>query len=180
MTMAAASPVDRTDMQAAIARLEVVLDRFNEAYEALLATARERLEAIRASDASRLADCIGRESLVVQRIAELDGERDRLVRELGRAMELADSGPVRMSLIASRLEGDEGERMRAGVARLRERIEELRVVNEVSRSAAELLAAHMTGLLRAVSRHLNHAKTYSRQGAVDAGPRVVSALDVKS
>jgi hypothetical protein len=34
--------------------------------------------------------------------------------------------------------------------------------------------------MKTLAQHLNHAKTYGRRGTVDAGPAVVSALDVTS
>jgi hypothetical protein len=68
-----------------------------------------------------------------------------------------------------------------GLARtLRETIMAVKHENRIARATAEALAQHMAGLMRTVAAHLNHAKTYGRAGTVDAGPSVVSALDVTS
>jgi hypothetical protein len=63
---------------------------------------------------------------------------------------------------------------------LRRVIGEMTEVNAAARSAADTLARHMDGLMRSVARELNHSKTYSSRGRVDAGPSVVSALDISS
>jgi len=85
-----------------------------------------------------------------------------------------------MSWIAERVRGDKGGRLAAMARHLREVIGEMTEVNNAARSAADTLAKHMDGLMRSVARELNHAKTYSNRGRVDAGPAVVSALDISS
>jgi hypothetical protein len=64
--------------------------------------------------------------------------------------------------------------------RLRALLTRVRRDNEVSGRAAASLSEHMGGLVRALTREMNHAKTYGRRGFVEAGPAVTSSVDVKS
>jgi ElaB/YqjD/DUF883 family membrane-anchored ribosome-binding protein len=162
------------------AELERLVDQLVESYEELVSLADERLDGIRSSDAARMARCIERENVIVQRVATLERERERIVGTMAAALGSKSGSATRITWIARRIEGAIGERIDAKCAHLRGLGERLASKNSVARSAAEHLAQHMTGLLQAVRRHLNHAQTYSRAGAVDAGARVVSSLDIRS
>lgn len=161
-------------------RLAALVDELVRSYEALVALADERLDAIRTSEARRLASCVRRENQIVQRVAEIERERMDVVASLARTLGSDKGGATRVTWIARRIEGDVGEPLLDQCARLRSLGEALRAKNAVAKTAAEHLAGHMTGLLQAVARHLNHAKTYSRNGGVDAGARVVSSLDIST
>ncbi|MEM1422777.1 MAG: flagellar protein FlgN [Planctomycetota bacterium] len=160
------------------ARLEALVADLVTCYERLVSLATSRLDAIRSSDARALALCVREENATVQRVAELERERGDVVSALAQRLGSSAQGSTRITWIARRLKGPEGERIGAMCETLRTLAAKLQSLNEVARQAAEQLATHMTGLLQAVARHLNHAKTYSRTGGVDAGPRVVSSLDI--
>lgn len=161
-------------------RLESLVGELVSCYEQLLGLAEQRLEAIRASNAQSLASCVRRENEIVQRVASLEAERSAVITPLASGMGSEHEGATRISWVARRLKGPEGERIGAMCAQLKSLAERLGAINEVARQAAEHLAKHMTGLLHAVSRHLNHAKTYSRAGSMNAGPRIVSSIDLSS
>lgn len=161
-------------------RLGTLMDELVDSYSSLVELARERETAIRTSDAQRLAGCIRRENAIVQRIAELDRQRGEVVDAIAPMLGSQHGAATRVSWVAERIGGAERERLRVLIARLREVTATLTALNEVCRVAAEALASHMTGLLHAVARHLNHAKTYSRGGRVEAGARVVSSLDIST
>ncbi|GAB4544229.1 MAG: hypothetical protein Tsb0013_01170 [Phycisphaerales bacterium] len=160
------------------ARLESLVSELVSCYERLVALAGVRLEAIRQSDARGLASCVREENQIVQRVAELERERADVVGVLAERMGSSARSSTRITWIARRLKGPEGERIAGKCETLRALASSLHATNTVARQAAEHLSNHMTGLLQAVARHLNHAKTYSRTGGVDAGARVVSALDI--
>ncbi|MFU8828182.1 MAG: flagellar protein FlgN [Phycisphaerales bacterium] len=149
-------------------------------YEQLLSLAELHLEAIRKADVDQLATCIGQENRIIQRVAEIEKRRLHVVGDLADVLGSPDETQTTMSWIAERIRGERGGRLAAMARHLREVIGRMTVINESARSAAETLAKHMDGLMRSVARELNHAKTYSSRGRVDAGPAVVSGLDISS
>lgn len=163
-----------------VEELETLMRDLLVRYERMRTLAGTRLEAIRQSDGGRLASVIGQENELVQEIAEIEKRRIGVVGRFAERVGSASRTQTTMSELAERV----GEPVRGrllGLARtLRETIHAVRGENRVARVAAEALAQHMSGLMRTVAAHLNHAKTYGRGGTVDAGPAVVSALDVTS
>ena len=167
-----------TPTDAMPARLDSLVRELVTCYERLVSLSSSRLDAIRSSNAKALALCVREENATVQRVAELERERADVVGHLARTMGSSAEGATRITWIARRLKGPEGERIGTMCETLRTLANTLTAANEIARQAAEHLEAHMTGLLQAVAAHLNHAKTYSRTGGVDAGARVVSSLDI--
>ncbi len=163
-----------------IDELERMLRQLVVHYEQLLSLSRMHLEAIREADIERLSVCIGQENTIIQAVAEIEKRRLHVVGDIADILGSPDETQTTMSWIAERIRGDRGGRLAAMARHLRSVIGELTEVNTAARSAADTLSKHMDGLMRSVARELNHAKTYSSRGRVDAGPSVVSALDISS
>lgn len=181
--LAPASPIAVTTLESAdpaVADLESMMLEFVSCYERLLDLVRRRHDAMRRARTDELAACIHEESVVIQRIAELEKARLRVVGVLAERFGSPQNMYTRLSWIADRL-GEPTRGKLTGVAqRLRELIETVRRENETVGLAARALALHMEGLMRQLAGRLNHAQVYSRAGAVEAGPRVVSAIDLTS
>lgn len=171
------APEDEAGLRSALERL---VDGLLECYEGLDGVGVRRMAAIRGARASELSSCVGEENELVQRIAELEKHRLVIVGAYAERLGSREKAQTRLSWIAERLGGDEGERIGRKVERLRGLMVRVQSGNEVAREAAGSLATHMRGLLRKVSEKLNHARTYGRGGLVEAGAQVVSALDVRS
>jgi hypothetical protein len=148
------------------------------AYEQLFATAIERREAMGRADTAGLARCMERDAGVVQEIARLEAQRERVVGGLARSMGSQDGSRTTMTWIAERAPEGRREGMLARAGELRELIQKTRTLGEHTRAAAEILASHMQGMMKQVHAKLNHAKTYGRLGAVESGRSIVSALDL--
>jgi hypothetical protein len=160
--------------------LERVLMELIAVYEAMASSAAERLAAIRGCDGARLTMIVRRENELVQRVAEIEKRRVGVVGTLADRLGLTDRSGTRIGQIADRLEDPWRERVRGLADRLRGLLTRVRRDNEVSGRAAASLSEHMGGLVRALAREMNHAKTYGRRGFVEAGPAVTSSVDVKS
>ena len=178
------SAPDRTSVVDAgdplVEELETLMRDLLVRYERLRTLAVDRLAAIRQSDGARLAAVIGQENELVQEIAEIEKRRIGVVGRFADRVGSPAKAQTTMSWLAERVAEPVRGRL-LGLARtLRETIGAVKRENQVARTAAETLAQHMAGLMRTVAAHLNHAKTYGRAGTVDAGPAVVSALDVTS
>ena len=178
------------------AELEVVMRELIDAYVVLERLARERHDAIRSADVAELGRTIEQESAQIQRVAELERRRAHVAAMLAQTSAQTSgvsvgvsvgvdsdpnsNAPLTVTQVAQHIGGVTGKRLLKLADRLRELIGSVLSVNEVCRRASEMLSTHMEGLMKQVSAELNHAGTYGRRGAVDPGPRVVSALDVKS
>lgn len=164
------------------ADLEQILRELTAEHEKLSETSRRRRAAIASADPAGMAECLTAEAAIAQRIALIESRRESLVQ---RAMERfdrpadadADWRPT-VTWIAGRLDEPEATRVVALAGALRELIERLRAERIAVRDAADALASHMRGLIRAVERRLSHSGAYGRRGVVAAGPAVFSALDL--
>lgn len=160
--------------------LERIVGDLGEQYSRLMSLAQARLGAMRRADPAALGACITQENLAVQEIVEIEKRRVRVVGELAGALGSREGVGTGLLWIAERIDGAVGERLMAKAQNLRELLEQVRRANEVGAVVAERLARHMEGLWAQVAATLNHSKTYGRMGAVQPGPRVVSALDMTS
>ncbi len=163
-----------------IDELEQILRQLVVHYEQLHSLANLHLEAIRKADVDQLSVCIAQENRIIQAVAESEKRRLHVVGDIADILGSPEESQTTMSWIAERIRGDRGSRLAAMARHLRSVIAAMSEVNTAARQAAETLAKHMDGLMRSVARELNHAKTYSNRGRMDAGPAVVSALDLSS
>lgn len=160
--------------------LERILGDLSEQYSRLHSLAQARLAAMRRADPAALGACISQENLAVQEIVEVEKRRVRIVGELASMLGSGKGVGTPMGWIAERIDGPIGERLTTKAQNLRNVMETVRRLNEVGAVVAERLSRHMEGLWAQVAATLNHSKTYGRMGAVQPGPRVVSALDLTS
>ncbi len=160
--------------------LERVLADLTEQYIRLRSLSTARLEAMRKANLGALGACVTEENLAVQGIVEVEKRRVRIVGELAALLGFARGNDTTLTQIAQRIDGPVGERLLAKAQDLRDIMQGVRRQNEVGAIVAERLARHMEGLWAQVVATLNHSKTYGRMGAVQSGPRVVSALDMTS
>jgi hypothetical protein len=178
MSTAQATVMSQED--ASVAELETLLRELITEYERLNELAGKRQDAMRHADTRTLGEMIGAENLSVQRVADLERRRLPLVGEMAKRLAAPPKTEVTITWLAQRLSGAAGDRLAGLASRLRGLIQALLRTNEASKKTAETLATHMDGLMRQVAASLNHARTYSASGMVTAGPRVVTAIDVKS
>lgn len=160
--------------------LEQILREMIAHHEHLAQLAEVRHEAMRRANTEALGACIQAENEVVQRIADTEKRRVRVVGSIAAAMGSAAKNQTRLSWIAERCPEPARKRLLTLAESLKQTIVTLQQRNEVVKAAAEALARHMNGIRRQIGATLNHARTYGRRGAVDPGPSVVSAVDLRS
>lgn len=163
-----------------LGELERLMRDFESAYRSMLGLVRRRHEAMRKARPSELAGCLEEESGVIRRIADLEKDRLRVVGDLAQRLGSDQRMYTRMSWIASFAPEPVKTRLVGLSDALRQLIEAVHHENKTVGVAARALAAHMDGLMRQVAARLNHAHVYGRTGLVEAGPRVVSSLYVRS
>lgn len=170
---------DEQAIAAAAAKLEATLTELERVYDELETLGAARIEAIRSGDLPMVAKTIGAEGEIAKQIAELDKQRTEAAGELGALLDLnADS--ISASALAKKAAGKVGDAVLDAAGRLRAVIERVQQQNARAQIAAQTLAAHMQGVLRAAQGKLNHSGAYGARGVVAPGPSVVSMLDMVS
>lgn len=162
------------------AGLEARIGELRAVYARLHELADEHHEAIRRADTRGIALSIGAQNEMVQRISTVEKIRSGIAEALAKHLGWDGKGEITIDWIVQRLGGGLAERLAEEAARLRASMQALMQKNAVIRAAAEALAQHMEGLRRVMLKQLNHAKTYGCAGRMDAGPVVVSSLDLRS
>lgn len=163
-----------------LGELEQILREMIAHHEKLADLSTLRHEAMRRADTEALGSCIQAENEVVQRIADAEKKRIRVVGAIAGHFGSPARNQTRLSWIAQRCPDAPRARLEMLSARLVQAIRTLHERNAVLLAAAETLARHMHGIRKQINATLNHAKTYGRKGAVDAGPSVISAVDLRS
>lgn len=159
------------------AELERILLQIAERYEALARAANDRREALRRADPRALAACVEAENHAVQALADLERRRMIVVEAIAAGIGSPDRSQTPISRLAPALPEPARSRLLVLSASLRDLMEHVQRLNDSARKAADILAAHMEGLMRHVAAKLNHAQTYNPKGIVGAGPRIITALD---
>lgn len=170
---------DEQAITAAASRLEATLTELERVYDELERLGAARIDAIRTGDLPAVAKTIGAESEIAKRIAELDKQRTEAAGELGRLLDL-NAESISASALAKKAAGKVGDAVLDAAGRLRAVIERVQQQNARAQIAAQTLAAHMQGVLRAAQGKLNHSGAYGARGVVAPGPSVVSMLDMVS
>lgn len=137
-------------------------------------------DAMRRADTEALGSCIQAENEVVQMIADTEKKRIRVVGVLASHLGSPARNQTKLSWIAERCPESARVRVEALSGRLVASIRALHERNAILQAAAETLSRHMNGIRKQLNATLNHAKTYGCKGAVDAGPSVISAIDLRS
>ncbi len=159
--------------------LGAVLEGLRIEHEAMRAVCAARRMAISRADIPALGVCTARENEIVQRIAGMEGRREALVRRAVVAFGTpSDGGAVRLGWIAGRLPEPWRRELESAADALRETIASLQVEHRASAMAAETVASHVLGIVRAVERRLSDSGAYTRNGGARVGPSALSAVDV--
>ncbi len=162
----------------AVRELERVIDDLRDVYERLAAIAESHHDAIRRADVDALSRCVAAEGELARRIAEIEKSRLRVVGGLAQRLGSRKRAQTPISWILERVAGEAGERLRDAAASLRAVMPRAANTHAAAREAAELLAKHTAGVLRAVAAEAGGPPTYGQRGAIDA-PRI-STLDLST
>jgi hypothetical protein len=161
--------------------VESLLDELLAQHEAWRGLQADQRNALRRADGDGVEDVVGRQSAVLQRIADLEERRRAVVKAAcaSGAVARADAtGPVTLTQIAEALPEPGRGRLLDLAGRLKALLADIDSQNRMLKSATHTLVTHMEGLMRQVARTISHSGTYGRRGYVDSTPTVVSGMDV--
>lgn len=152
--------------------LEPLLADLIRAHRDWLTAIAEHRAAISAADPARIEAALTQQRRSIERIAGLEDERRTLVTKT------KNTGATLREL-ALLLDPSARARVLSGADELKRLVGEVRREQSVVRAASASLLAHARGVVTQVAAALNHAGVYGRAGRVEAGPMVVSSLDIR-
>jgi hypothetical protein len=154
-----------------IDRLDALLVALIDEHKSLLSLTHEHRDAVAQADARKLKGVIEQTGAVIQRVAQVETERQRLVAR-------PDGRPSTIDELLAVVDSADRDRLSGRAAALRALIQQVREEQEAVRLASEALATHMRGLIQQVASKLSHAGTYGRAGRVETRAQVMSGVDV--
>ncbi len=160
-----------------IGELENLLRDLIVCYEQLYSLTKLNRAALNEADTAKLSSCVAQQNHIVQRVAEAEKRRIRVVGGLAERFGSKARTQTTVTWLAERIGGEEGQRLRVLARALKTIMQRIAPANAATHQAADMLARHMEGLLRRIAGELRHAGLYGRQGAVTGGA-VRSALNV--
>ena len=161
--------------------IETLLCNLQQLYQNLSARLAEHELAIRKANPKAIEAAVQSQRPLWEEAARLDQRRREITAKMATLhpkLVKAKGTQVTLTDLATLL--PESGRLTALTGVVRGLIESVYERVRVIRRASESLLAHMEGMMRQVSGTMNHARTYGRGGRVEAGPSVISALDLRT
>lgn len=158
------------------AELPGLLDRMIAAHEGWLSALTDHKAAIGQANTKAIAGAVDRERGFAELVQTLENERCGLL-GIPAAVKTAQ-GPTITELARTRPPA-ERDALLERATRLRALIERVRREQSIVREASASVLGHMRGLMAHLASRLSHAGTYGAGGRVEAGPCVVSGLDIR-
>lgn len=157
-------------------RISALLDDMTVTHQRLLIETQTHREAIRKADGHSVEASASRQAALLTRVGELEGKRRELVGLHPIPGRAAQS--VTLSDLIALTPAEHRQRLQRTADDLRALMRAVHAEQQTVAAATRSLLAHMEGLMRQVGRTLSHAQTYGRNGVVEPGPAVISALDL--
>lgn len=146
-------------------------------HEALLGLVRRKQEAMRLGQADLVSETCTLENEHVQRIAELEKQRQAIVGTITESLSPKAGEPLRLRQIADAVAEPRRGQLLMLHQQLREVMERIRRENEVSKRAAEGLLRHVQGIVQQVQQVMGGA-TYGRRGSVAPASAAMHSFSV--
>lgn len=185
MASAAPSRVPQQSVDALAGDLCAILEAMLAEHRALATIVERRRAALQRAKVHDLTECASQEGAVTERIAMLDRRRESLVAALVASFGGAPAGVPRTwrpnaEWLAQRLPPRHAERLLAAATALRETLHALHAANAATCEAAETVARHIQGIVRAVEQRLSGSGAYTPRGVVNAMPGALCGVDITS
>jgi hypothetical protein len=156
-----------------LAQLEALLRQEIDAQKRLTAAVGRKLAAMRQADHRGVVACCQEENRLVQSGSDLAKARMTLVAQLTQALDPAAAQPLRLGELAEKLSEPARGKLLLLRSQLRQEMETVRRQSGIARGAAQVLAAHMLGLVQMVGSAMSGVGVYDRGGAL---PRTAVAI----
>lgn len=164
-------------MDNTLAQLLEQMESLLKAHEGLLGLVRRKQQAIRLGQPDLVSETCTLENEHVQRIAELEKQRQRMVGELTQQLAPNATEPLRLRQIADEFPEPTRGQLLVLHQRLRQTMQTIQRENAVSRRAADGLLRHMKGIVQQVTQAAGGA-TYGRRGSIAPAATSVNSLSL--
>lgn len=150
-----------------------LLNEVAKLHDELAAAMRSKLEAIRRADSDAIQSITSRELLLARRIAEKEGLRRDLVRNVLRELGLDPRchQSMRMTELAEQFAEPGRSRILGAAAGLRARIEEIDRLRLTTRLISEAMLRHMDEIMTVMTSGVGTTGNYSRAGGRETSGR---------
>lgn len=148
-----------------------------ETHQSLLTLVRRKQEAMRLGQADLVSETCTLENEHLQRIAELEKQRQQIVGHITESLAPDAAEPLRLQQIAERVDEPRRGQLLVLHQQMRQTMQTIQRENDVSRRAAEGLLRHMQGIVQQVTQVMG-AATYGRRGAVTPESASVHSISV--
>lgn len=157
--------MDKKKAHALIVSLEQTLQQQLGLHRELLDLLKRKRDVLRVNDARATVDLCGLEHEKVQKVAELEKLRLRLVADLTLVVDPDAAEPMRLADLAERLDEPARGRLLVSRQQLLEQMKRVQQETSVVRRATETLAKHMQGIIQTIGAISSGASTYGSRGA---------------
>lgn len=160
-----------------LAQLENHLRELLEEHEAMAAMLRLKREALKRAQPQVVNDCTNRENKHVQRIGEIEKQRQRVVAALTQVIVPQARQPLSLGQIAERSDEPMRGRLLVLQQKLHQTMREIQRESAVTRTAMEGLLHHVQGIVQSIVQNVGGGGTYSRRGQVSVAGATVSSFN---
>ncbi|TVQ51620.1 MAG: hypothetical protein EA377_12215 [Phycisphaerales bacterium] len=165
---------------ALVEALEKLMHAMTHEHARLLELLEEKRQAVREAQMQKIGELADREREIARRILEMDRHRQELLRRIAPLIGARGDEPLSVSRIAAAVDEPRRSEIEHAAQQLRERVEDVRHASSVVRTAAEVLANHMAGVMQRVNWALSRAGVYGSSGRVAVGAQMDFCVDLKT
>ncbi|MCC7144900.1 MAG: flagellar export chaperone FlgN [Phycisphaeraceae bacterium] len=163
-------------MDKQLAELERLLEEQTACHQAMLEVILQKHQAIRKFQCQALENCCRRENQFLQRVAELEKARQRLVAEMTLALDPAATAPLALKDLAERFAEPMRGRLLVRRVQLRQAVEQTQAQANIARRATESLLRHMQGLMQTLGSMMTGVGVYGQRGDLPRGALAMSTF----
>jgi hypothetical protein len=157
-------------------QLESALRDLLAEHDALLALLNRKHQAVRHAKPAVVEECLERENGRVQRIAELEKQRQQIVATLTEQADAEASEPLTISRIAESADAAQRERLLGLAGLLRQRMAEVQRESRIIKQATQGLLKHVHGVMQRVTGAVTGVGTYGSSGRLNNAPIASSSF----
>ncbi len=149
-------------------------------YQRLLASIRQKKQAIRDADIDSITMLCQQENAIAQKLSEAEKQRLALVGRITELLEPNAAKPLALREIAEAVGEPRQKELQDLAEAIREAIGNVRRESSIVTAAAKSLSRHMTGVMQSVNSALSRVGLYERRGRISVGAQMDFCIDVKS
>ncbi len=159
-----------------LTQLETHLRQLLEEHTALLSLIRSKAEALRKADAARVGECCELENHRVQKIGEIEKNRQAVVVALTQQLDPAATEPMSLKRIAEHTDEPQRGHILVLQAQLTQMMNDVRRESAVLRHAMQRLMNHVNGMIQSIVQNVSGSGTYNQRGVVASSPAVAASF----